>query len=418
MSNTISGQSAQQARTARELRGHLAALETFTPLALAILAIASGIYTYLGVSGLLEQTGAMSLFAAVAYSIAVSVGIFVFWSYILRLLPSMTTMAGRIGLSVATLAGSLAIIAMSSWLNAAALAGSAAVEQHLAETVQDYQSALETANANALAAQGLAQDVARARDSFVALSEQEASGALSGVGGQGAVYRLLQQKAGELSALETQIEAQGPQISAAFLTGNEILSRMRALIVAGGAVEQRSIGFAEQSVRLAGVIADLRQLSVAPLVERAASDLAASTVLPELATTDDIRAAQNATITSVLEALDTRAQTLGAAAQEVQSLPPPLETTYTPISTADAVIRYAGNFAPSWAGAIAIDLLPAVLVLILTVVQAAIRQNEGQLDTEQTMTLADLEAARRALARLDTPPTSVAPAPKARDDSA
>ena len=78
----------------------------------------------------------------------------------------------------------------------------------------------------------------------------------------------------------------------------------------------------------------------------------------------------------------------------------------------------AGNFAPSWAGAIAIDLLPAVLVLILTVVQAAIRQNEGQLDTEQTMTLADLEAARRALARLDTPPTSVAPAPKARDDSA
>jgi len=31
---------------------------------------------------------------------------------------------------------------MSSWLNAAALAGSAAVEQHLAETVQDYQASL------------------------------------------------------------------------------------------------------------------------------------------------------------------------------------------------------------------------------------------------------------------------------------
>jgi hypothetical protein len=32
------------------------------------------------------------------------------------------------------------IVAMSSWLNAAALAGSAAVEQHLAITLEDYTS--------------------------------------------------------------------------------------------------------------------------------------------------------------------------------------------------------------------------------------------------------------------------------------
>ena len=51
----------------------------------------------------------------------------------------------------------------------------------------------------------------------------------------------------------------------------------------------------------------------------------------------------------------------------------PQETAYNPISAADAVIRYAGNFVPSWAGAIAIDLLPAVLVLILAITQAAIR---------------------------------------------
>ena len=37
--------------------------------------------------------------------------------------------------------------------------------------------------------------------------------------------------------------------------------------------------------------------------------------------------------------------------------PPP-----TNPAAADAVILYAGNFVPSWAGAIAIDLLPAVLV--------------------------------------------------------
>ena len=39
--------------------------------------------------------------------------------------------------------GCAMIIAMSSWLNAAALAGSAALEQHLAETVEDYTADLD-----------------------------------------------------------------------------------------------------------------------------------------------------------------------------------------------------------------------------------------------------------------------------------
>jgi hypothetical protein len=101
-------------RTAKELEGHLAWLDTFTPAALGVLAIASGVYTYLGVSSLLEDTGAMSFFAAIAYSVAVSVGIFVFWSYMLRLLPAMRSARGFIGLTVSTMVGSLAIIAMSS----------------------------------------------------------------------------------------------------------------------------------------------------------------------------------------------------------------------------------------------------------------------------------------------------------------
>ena len=161
-------------RTARELEGHLAWLDTITPAALGVLAVASGIYTYLGVSSLLEDTGAMSFFAAVAYSVAVSVGIFVFWSYILRLLPSMRSTSGFLGLTLSMLVGSLAIIAMSSWLNAAALAGSAAVEQHLAKTVQDYQAALEQAHDIALTGQALGRDVERTRRTFEELSDREA----------------------------------------------------------------------------------------------------------------------------------------------------------------------------------------------------------------------------------------------------
>ena len=394
----LTAEEAKGLRTAKELEGHLAWLDTFTPAALGVLAIASGIYTYLGVSSLLEDTGAVSFFAAVAYSIAVSVGIFVFWSYMLRLLPSMRSAGGFIGLTVSTMVGSVAIIAMSSWLNAAALAGSAAVEQHLENTVRDYQSALEQAHDIALRGQSLGREVERARQSFEELAELEQSGDLSGTAGRGAVFRVLTQKAEELSNLEEQIGAQQPLIEDAFEDGNQILGRMRELTVAPGPVDRRSVQFSEESVKLAGVISQLNQYNVAPLVARAAADLPASVVLPELdGRNSSIRQAQSATINSVLDALDQRSKTLQDAAEEVLDIAPPIETAYNPISAADAVIRYAHNFVPSWAGAIAIDLLPAVLVFVLAITQAAIRSGRDGLSIEETLTLADLKAAMNAM---------------------
>ncbi len=394
---------ARGVRYARELEGHLSWLDTFSGTALGVLAVASGIYTYLGVSSLLDDNGAMSAFAAIAYSVAVSVGIFVFWSYMLRLFPAVRGARARVALMATMALGSVAIIAMSSWLNAAALAGSAAVEQHLAETVQDYQVSLERAHEVALSAQGLERDVARVRQSFEDLSEQEATGNLSGLAGRGAVFRVLRQKSSELAGLEAQIASQTPLVQSAFTEGNAILSRMRALTVEAGPVEARSVEFSEQAVRLAGLITQMRQLSVASLVERAAQDLSASVVLPELdGRSAETRGDQAATITSVLEVLSQRAQTLARAAQAVQALPAPPETTYTPISAADAVILYARNFVPSWAGAIAIDLLPAVLVFILAITQGAIRSGREGTAVEDSLTLAELRAAIAVMKEMDT----------------
>ncbi len=394
---------AQGLRYAKELEGHVSWLDSFTAAALGVLAVASGIYTYLGVSSLLDDNGALSFFAAVSYSIAVSVGIFVFWSYLMRLLPAVRTMGARIGLFVSMLLGSAAIIAMSSWLNAAALAGAAAVEQHLARTVQDYQSALERANEITISAQGLGRDVARVRQSFEDLSEQEATGNLSGLAGRGAVFRVLRQKSDELAGLESQIASQQPLVNAAFTEGNAILSRMRSLTVEPGPIEARSVQFSEEAVRLAGVITQLRQLSVAPLVSRAAQDLSASVVLPELdGRTAEGRAGQQSTISSVLQLLGQRADTLRIAADGVMAMEPATDTIYTPISTADAVIRYAENFVPSWAGAIAIDLLPAVLVFILAITQAAIRSGKSRVGVEDTLTLAELRAALNAIQEVET----------------
>ena len=402
-------------RYARELERHLDWLDSFTSTALGVLSAASGIYTYLGVRTLLDDPGLWTTFAALAYSIAVSVGIFVFWSYMLRLLPAVRSAASRVGLLLTMALGSVAIVAMSSWLNAAALAGTAAVETHMAATVQTYQTSLERAHANAVAGQALSRDVARVRQSFSDLSEQEAGGTLSGFSGRGAVFRVLTQKGAELQALEDQLLAAEVPIEETFAQGNTILSRMRGTSVEPGPLEDRTVRFSEDAVQLAGLITQLRQLNPAPLVGRAAQDLADAVVLPELdGTTEATRAGQSSTITSVLSLVEQRATTLGQAATEVMALPQVDDALYTPMSAADAVIAYAGNFVPAWAGAIAIDLLPAVLVFIIMVVQAAIRSGRGEGHSDERMTVGELRAALAAsdlLRQIDaTPPPAPDPA--------
>ena len=120
---------------ARDLRSAQSGLETVTGATLAILALASGVYTYLGVRELLNGSATVIFLGAVIYSIAVSVGIFGFWTYLMRFMPHVKSGFGRRYLYLAMALGSAMIIAMSSWLNAAALAGGAALEQHLANTI-------------------------------------------------------------------------------------------------------------------------------------------------------------------------------------------------------------------------------------------------------------------------------------------
>ena len=141
-------------------------------------------------------------------------------------------------------------------------------------------------------------------------------------------------------------------------------------------------------------------------------------MLPELdGSSVEVRGNQASTISAVLEVLAQRAATLERAAQDVLAMAPPTETTYTPISSADAVIKYARNFVPSWAGAIAIDLLPAVLVFILAITQGAIREGREGSAIEETLTLAELRAAVLAMRDMDAAMKGTSVDEDAHDDA-
>jgi hypothetical protein len=187
------------------LRDGVSRLEITTRVTLGVLALASGVYTYLGVRDLLNGNATVVFFAAVIYSVAVSVGIYAFWTFLMRFLPHTHDSRGR-GLLFACMGlGSLMIIGMSAWLNASALAGAAAIQQHLATTVQAYTRDLDRAHNNALAAQSLLPDIQMAATRFSKLAEAEKAGSLTGTSGSGTVVQLLTQMSNQLGNLGQEV---------------------------------------------------------------------------------------------------------------------------------------------------------------------------------------------------------------------
>ena len=403
---------------AEALRRGVSRLETTTKLTLAILALASGVYTYLGVRGLLQGIGPVVFFGALIYSTAVSIGIYAFWSYLIQFTPHVRHAGDRRTLIIAMALGSLMIVAMSSWLNAAALAGGAAIEQHLANTTEEYQERLSEAHENALAAQGLLPDIQLAAERFRRLAQEElATGSLTGTSGSGTVVQLLNQMAGQLEGLASEVRSSRVESDTLFSEGGRYLGEMRRIVSAAGPIEPRAIAYAEEAVALSGIISALSETSIAPAVKRAAEDLSAAFVAPEAdGGSADLAARQTRIVERVEGAIEAQSSALAGAADAILARAPVQPVRFVPLSTPEAVLLYASDFLPSWAGAISIDLLPAVLIIILAGVHSAIRREEGaELDAHH-VTVAEMNQALKLYNAIQPMMARPAPADAAPDD--
>jgi hypothetical protein len=378
--------------TAARLSETVKGIDTTSRFALAVLALASGVYTYLGVRGLLDGSATFVFFAAVIYSAAVSVAIYAFWTFMIRFVPLVVGGVQRAALFVTMAIGCVMIIAMSSWLNAAALAGSAALEQHLAVTLEGYVGDLDAAHGNALAAQSLLPDVQRAAERFSRLAgDERENGALTGTTGSGSVVQLLTQMSAQMNELGTTITGSREQVATLLANGSEHLGKMRELVSAAGAVEPRADQFAAEVVQLSAVIAALQETGVAPSVKRAAADLSLGFIAPVAdGGTAGLVIRQDRVMETVRNSVAAQSAALAEAADEILADPKVEPRRFVPLSTAEAVLRYWSDFVPSWAGAISIDLLPVVMVLVLMIVHDAMRREAGSMAEAETMTAADM----------------------------
>ena len=166
---------------------------------------------------------------------------------------------------------------------------------------------------------------------------------------------------------------------------------MRELVNKSTSIEERTNAFGEEAVKLIGEIAALEQTSVTPSVKRTADDLSKTFIAPVADGRDaSLQERQTTVVGRVEKAVAAQSKALAAAADEILNREKAVPPRFQPLSPPEAVLAYAGNFLPSWAGAISIDLLPAVLIFIMIIVEGAIRkQGGGDLDAE-TMSAADV----------------------------
>jgi hypothetical protein len=383
------------------LREGVQRLEVTLRVTLAVLALGSGVYTYLGVRELLNGNATVVFFAAVIYAVAVSVGIYAFWSFLMGFMPHVRDMKSRGLLFGCMLLGSVMIVAMSAWLNASALAGAAAIQQHLSTYAENYTRDLDRAYRNGLAVQGLLPDIQMASSRFAKLAESERGGSLTGTSGSGTVVQLLGQMSTQLDGLAKEVTQSAAGQKALFEEGSRHLQKMRELVSDRGPINARVDAYGKEAVALMGTISTLQQHSVAPAVKRAADGLAAGFIAPAAGGRGDLGDRQTAVVGKVANAVSAQAATLSSAADKILDVPPVEPARFQPLSPAGAVWVYAGDFLPSWAGAISIDLLPAVLVLILCVAHAGIRQDSAPVEPSTTMTAAELMTALRLARDVD-----------------
>ena len=187
------------------LRDGVQRLEITTRVTLGVLALASGVYTYLGVRDLLNGNATVVFFAAVIYSVAVSIGIYAFWTFLMRFLPHVrdaTSRGAAVRLHAARLADDHRDVGLAQRLGAGRRRRDPAASRgHGAEL---HPRPRPRAQQRAGGAKPL-PDIQMAATRFSKLAEAERGGSLTGTSGSGTVVQLLTQMSTQLGNLAQQV---------------------------------------------------------------------------------------------------------------------------------------------------------------------------------------------------------------------
>tara|TARA_R110002167_G_scaffold186979_6_gene388118 strand:- start:875 stop:2089 length:1215 start_codon:yes stop_codon:yes gene_type:complete len=382
---------------------------------LIILALVSMYFSFLGAE-LLADAGGISWLNrsnAVIYAIGIGAAVYTFWAIAMRIVPTLPAGRYRYAGMCITAAGCLFLVALSSWLNVAGLAGPAALDTHMIGQISAYEEATASAYGRARQAEQLIGDLKAHSRRFQSLSEDERSfGRISGAPGPGTVSETLADIATDIEALVEEVKAYLDAAATLSEQARLQLETMRQQAARNEPPVSRMRALAGTADALRATLHELQSKSPAASAARVVRSLSAGiAVKPVSGRSSRIIKAQRDALAAVQAQIDTTATAIAALAADLggpfdPSAGAPVVERIGPV---EAVFRYAGKFVPMWAGGIAIDLIPTIIILYLMLVFAVREDGEREKDRLGPLTVEQIEDAQRALLRLRKPPTLTLP---------
>lgn len=340
-----------------------------TKLVLAILSAVSAYFTYQGAVFVLDQDSVQAgvNLSALIFSSGVSAALFLFWNYALGIVPNMKTGRTRtLGMSIIGL-GCLFIVCLSSWMNVMALAGSGALEAHMRGSMKRFETALTNAYAQAIKVGGLLSDLdlAAKRYSDLAVSEVR-RGTLTGAAGAGGVSDSLEATGNTFSDLAAAIRTELKRFDGLHKEGQAALAGMDAAVTGKGAIEDRRTVYAAQAAQVTRLVGELGSGELTSVIARTMRGLNGNAGLFSTSLKNDrLAKAQQDALQRIADDIAATGERIATAADTLGQTTRIEVAAFERMGLAKAVVIYAGELLPYWAGGIGLDLMPVVLILLL-----------------------------------------------------
>jgi hypothetical protein len=370
----ISDQHARALLALEEAQKQWRSMLAIKSIVIGIISLASGYYTLLGVLAVIPDDGWAVRAGALIFSVSVTAMSFMMWEFLATSIPMLRGWK-KLRAWLIALMWALAVICISSWLNAAGLAGAAAQEKLMAKRLETVELALNEAYLEMQNRMSIQTDIEAesARWHTLARNEKE-RGVISGFRGDGPMVSILEQSVEPLDNIAALLGERHIRLENAYARGQEALVHMRELVINKGPIGQRLDAFSKSDQTLSGAIADMYAQNPNELMQRQAASIE-NIVLPgSLA----YRPGYQPLVDNVNASLGRVQGRLVSATANAPALPPatPLRVENVTI----AILMAWQHFVPQIVAAVLIDILPMLAIMILSLVYAQL-----QLDRKQSL---------------------------------
>lgn len=335
---------------------------------LGLIAFGSAFFSFRGMA--IDATSFMETASASVYAILTGIGIYLFWTGALNIVPTLRSVKHRLLGWAGVGAGLIAILLYSALMNATSFRGDAAREHHLLTSIKSAEANLDERYQAAQELLGLLPDLRNYGRRYAAFAEDEFErGIYSSAPGTGAVHVSLLAIASSLDNLALDIDSYETNAAAIYSRASARLTEMRRIRLTDEPLPERMRAIEQQFDLMGQDLADMD-----PRIPASATIRVSSSMVDEInvegmtySRNREVATRQRAALLSLRADVGRASENLRAAAATIADGELRLFERFQPLSATKAVLTYWAQYVPEIAGAIALDFSPLFLLILMCV---------------------------------------------------